>query len=77
MIMQKKLTITIDEGVYYKLRSVIGEGKISKFIEHLVKPYVINSELEFAYQEMVQDFAAEQEAFYWIEGMIEDDYETR
>ncbi len=34
--MQKKLTITIDEAVYYRLYSVIGEHKISKFIEQLV-----------------------------------------
>ncbi len=34
--MQKKLTITIDEAVYYRLYSVIGERKISKFIEQLL-----------------------------------------
>ncbi|WP_034420811.1 type II toxin-antitoxin system PemK/MazF family toxin [Rickettsia gravesii] len=50
--MQKKLTITIDAAVYYRLYSVIGECKISKFIEQLVKPYVINEELGAAYKAM-------------------------
>ena len=44
--MHKKLTITLDENVYHELHSVIGRGKISQFIENLVKPYVLNKELE-------------------------------
>ena len=38
--MQKKLTITIDEDVYAGLYRVVGRGKISKFIESLVRPHV-------------------------------------
>nr|NIO71365.1 addiction module antitoxin [Anaerolineae bacterium] len=38
--MQKKLTITIDEQVYEGLHAVIGRGRISRFIEDLVRPYV-------------------------------------
>jgi predicted CopG family antitoxin len=37
--MQKKLTVTIDEEVYNGLRAVIGPGKISRFIEELVRPH--------------------------------------
>ena len=70
--MQKKLTITIDEQVYQKLYSVIGSGKISKFIESLVKPHLITNELENAYCSMSNDVSREQEAFEWIEGSLHD-----
>ena len=75
--MQKKLTITIDESVYQGLYNNIGEGKISKFIETLIKPYVLNQELEQEYKNMVADEKEEQEAYEWIEGCIGDIYETR
>ena len=75
--MQKKLTITIDESVYRGLYNNIGEGKISKFIETLIKPYVLNQELEQEYKNMVADEKEEQEAYEWIEGCIGDIYETR
>lgn len=70
--MQKKLTITIDEQVYQKLYSVIGSGKISKFIEGLVKPHLITNELEMAYLAMGDNNAREQEALEWIEGVLHD-----
>jgi predicted CopG family antitoxin len=70
--MQKKLTITIDESVYNQLHSVVGNRKISKFIENLVKPHVINTELALAYQEMATDAKAEQEAYEWTEGLVSD-----
>lgn len=71
--MQKKLTISIDEVVYQQLHTVIGERKISKFIENLVKPYVINDEIKSAYVEMAQDVQSEQEAYDWIEGTLSHD----
>ena len=39
--MQKKLTITIDDGVYHGLHTVVGRRRISQFIESLVRPHVI------------------------------------
>jgi len=44
--MQKKLTISIDEKVYEGLHAVIGRRRISKFIEDLVRPHVLHTELE-------------------------------
>ena len=41
--MQKKLTVTIDEEVYNGLRTVIGPRKISRFIEELVRPHVVET----------------------------------
>ncbi len=70
--MHKKLTITIDEKVYEGLYATIGEGKISRFIENLVKPHVLHQDLELAYREMALDQKREQEAAAWIEGVIED-----
>jgi predicted CopG family antitoxin len=72
--MQKKLTITIDEHVYARLHSVIGPRKISGFIEHLVRPHVLDREtdLERSYREMAEDEAAEAEALEWSEALMGD-----
>jgi len=53
--MQKKLTITIDEKVYEGLHAVIGRRRISRFIEDLVRPYVLYHELKAAYRLSVAD----------------------
>jgi predicted CopG family antitoxin len=70
--MHKKLTITIDEEVYAGLYATIGEGKISQFIESLVKPHVLHQDLEFAYREMALDEEREHEALAWSEGVMGD-----
>ena len=70
--MQKKLTITVDERVYDGLHRVIGQGKISQFIESLVRPHVVKSSLESAYREMALDEARETEALEWSEATIGD-----
>jgi len=70
--MQKKLTITLDEQVYEGLHSFIGPGRISRFIEELVKPYVLDKNLENAYRQMAQDEQREQEAIEWSEATIVD-----
>ena len=36
--MQKKLTINVDEEVYAGLYQVVGRGRISRFIESVVRP---------------------------------------
>jgi predicted CopG family antitoxin len=71
-VMHKKLTITIDEKVYEGLYSTIGEGKISQFIENLVKPHVLHQDLELAYREMALDEEREHEATAWSEGVVGD-----
>ena len=70
--MQKKLTITIDEQVYEGLHAVIGRRRISRFIEGLVRPYVIHQGLETAYEQMAQDEEREAEALEWAEATIGD-----
>ena len=68
--MQKKLTITIDEQVYEGLHTVIGPRKISQFIETLVRPHVVQPNLEAAYAQMAGDARREEEALEWIEGVM-------
>jgi predicted CopG family antitoxin len=70
--MQKKLTITIDERVYDGLQKVVGPGKISQFIEVLVRPHVLNQELDAAYQEMALDEEREAEALEFSEATVGD-----
>ena len=70
--MQKKLTITIDEGVYEGLYQVIGRRNISQFIENLIRPHVLLSELEAGYQAMAEDEAREMEASAWAEATVGD-----
>ena len=70
--MQKKLTITIDEKVYFGLHKVIGPRKISRFVEELVRPHVVKNELESAYAQMGKDKSREKEALEWAEGTFRD-----
>ena len=70
--MQKKLTVTIDEEVYDGLRTVIGPGKISRFIEELVRPHVVKKNMYAAYKEMAADQVRESEALEWAEGTFGD-----
>ena len=65
--MQKKLSITIDEQVYEGLYAVVGGRRISRFIEDLVRPHVMDRKLEAAYQQMAQQEEREAEALEWAE----------
>ena len=70
--MQKKLTITVDEDVYEGLHKVIGRRRISQFIEDLVRPHVIGTDLEAGYRAMAEDEAREAQALEWSEATIGD-----
>ena len=71
--MQRKLTITIADEVYRGLHQQIGRGAISRFIENLVRPYVVaTDELEAEYRTAAEDAAAEQEAMDWIETCVDE-----
>ena len=70
--MQKKLTITIDEAVYRGLYAHIGAGRISRFIEDLVRPHVLAKEMDDAYAAMSRAEARERQAMEWAEGLIGD-----
>jgi hypothetical protein len=68
--MQKKLTITMDKGVYEGLQRVIGKRKISQFIEGLVRPHVLPQKLDDAYRDMANDKKRETQALDWSEAFV-------
>jgi hypothetical protein len=70
--MQKKLTITLDEKIYAGLHTVIGRRNISQFIERLVRPYVLDGNLEAEYRIMAEDEARENAALEWAEATVGD-----
>jgi len=70
--MHKKLTITIDEFVYEGLYRVVGRRNISQFIESLVRPHVVDVDLDAAYKAMAADEAREAEALEWAESTLAD-----
>ena len=70
--MQKKLTITVEEQVYEGLYKVIGRRNISQFINSLVRPHVLKTDLEAAYSRMASDESRETEALEWAEATIGD-----
>lgn len=70
--MQKKLTITIDEFVYEGLYQNFGKGRISKFIENLVRPHVMSDKLDQSYLEMSKDKEREKNASEWTESLVKD-----
>jgi hypothetical protein len=70
--MQKKLTITLDEQVYLGLHSVIGRRNISGFINSLVRPHVLEPDLDAAYGRMAADENREAEALEWAEATLGD-----
>lgn len=72
MTVQKKMTITVEPEVYAGLKRQIGRGRISAFINALVRPHVVKEELEKAYAEMAADEQREQEAEEWTENLITD-----
>lgn len=71
--MQRKLTITIADEVYRGLHHRVGRGEISRFIESLVRPHVVDdSALEAQYREAALEEQAEREALEWIEANVDE-----
>jgi len=68
----KKLTITLDEDVYEGLHRVIGRRRISHFIETLVRPHVVDADMDAAYRAMAADEERELEALEWAEATVGD-----
>jgi len=68
----KKLTITVDNDVYRGLKKKVGPRRISRFLNDLARPHVVEDDLLTAYREMAEDRAREAEATEWAEGLIED-----
>jgi hypothetical protein len=59
-------------ATYRGLYQRIGAGRISSFIEELVRPHVLAKELDEVYAAMARDGGREREALEWSEGLIGD-----
>ena len=70
--MQKKLTITISEEVYRGLHTKIGPGRISRFLDRLARPHVVDSELDASYRTMAEDEKREKVAQEWTDKLASD-----
>ena len=75
--MHRKLTITVSDEVYRVLHQRVGRGEISRFIEDLVRPHVVDErDLTAGYEAMAADTEREQEALEWIETPFNNQYPT-
>jgi siroheme synthase (precorrin-2 oxidase/ferrochelatase) len=70
--MLRKLTITVSDEVYRGLHAKIGAGRISKFLDSLARPHVVEDELEQAYQAMAEDRRREADALEWTDNLAPD-----
>lgn len=70
--MHRKMTITLDEAVYDGLYRTVGKRRISRFIEDLVRPHVLDTALDDGYRAMAADTAREAAARDWCEGLAGD-----
>jgi predicted CopG family antitoxin len=68
----KKLTITVDDEVYAGLHSIIGRRRISRFLNDLARPHVLQTELAAGYKAMAADEEREREATEWVENLTGD-----
>jgi hypothetical protein len=70
--MAKKLTITVEDNVYAGLLSVIGQRRISRFLNDLARPHVTGRDLAEGYRAMAADAEREHEAAEWVENLAGD-----
>ena len=68
----RRLTITVSEEVYSGLHAKIGAGRISRFLDSLARPHVVDAELDDAYKAMACEGEREAEALEWTENLIAD-----
>lgn len=61
----KKLTITLDEAVYDGLYRTIGRGKMSQYIEDLLRPNVMGADLRASFAALALDEEHNREAAEW------------
>lgn len=70
--MTKKLTITVDDEVYAGLHNVVGRRRISRFLNDLARPHVLQRDLVEGYRAMAADEEREGEAADWVENLTGD-----
>lgn len=71
IIVQKRMTITMDAAVYEGLIRVVGRSKASQFLQSLPRPHVLDTSMDDGYRTMGNYRQREAEA-KWINGLIAD-----
>ena len=76
--MQRKITLSIEEKIYRKLRFLIPKRKMSKFVEEALKEKIERLKLEEPIEEgfkmMGKDKEREKEALEWSEAGISEEF---
>jgi predicted CopG family antitoxin len=68
----RKLTITVSDEVYAGLQAKIGPRRISRFLDSLARPHVVDTDIDSGYQAMAADEQREAEALEWAETLVAD-----
>lgn len=76
--MQRKVTLSIEEKIYRKLRFLIPKRKMSNFVEEAIKEKIERLKLEEPIEEgfkmMGKDREREKEALEWSEAGISEEF---
>ncbi len=67
----KKITISLDDNVYYGLLTHVGRSNINQFLNNLAKFHLRSVALENGYHAMAKDFERETNAFTWGENTLD------
>lgn len=70
--MQHKMTITVGQEVFEGLQRAVGNGDVSRFIEDVLRPHVLDQGLDEGYAAMAADAEREEEARQWCAGLADD-----
>jgi hypothetical protein len=62
IVMQKKLTLSVNAEIYEALHKMAGKRKIGRFIENLVRPYIASDGLQ---ERTAQDAAQKPAIWPW------------
>ncbi len=76
--MQRKITLSIEEKIYRKLRFLIPKRKMSKFVEEAIKEKIgrlkLEEPIEEGFKMMGKDKEREKEALEWSEAGISEEF---
>jgi hypothetical protein len=70
--MHRRMTITLDGAVYEGLYRRVGKRRMSRFIEDLLRPHVVDTPLDDGYRAMAADETREAEATEWCNALAGD-----
>jgi len=69
---KKRLTVTVDPEVYNGLYHVAGKRNISRFLERLARPIVVQRTPKSSYRDLAKDEDDAREAREWCDAHLND-----